>query len=80
MQVATSGPIRRYAAAMAYDRRHERVLLTGGHDWASTFYENLGSGTGHAWTQVATTGPSAGGNFAFAEDRGRMVVSRGKRT
>jgi hypothetical protein len=78
-----AGPEPRAEAAAAYDRARGRVVLFGGLaeivDGKRRRFGDTWEWDGRAWTQVASSGPSArsGAAMAFDERRGRVVLFGG---
>jgi hypothetical protein len=76
-QLAVPGPGQRHSHALAYDAARGVVVLFGGLDGGRTNGQLLGDTwewNGNAWTQVATTGPSARLGAAMVHDARRGVV------
>lgn len=76
------GPGPRAEAAMAYDRRRERIVLFGGYLRTPDGRTRLGDTwewDGERWEQVASSGPQPrnGSALAFDERTGTMVLSGG---
>ena len=81
-RIATAGPSPRYLAAIAYDAARQRVVLHGGQTGVFpniTLLNDTWEWDGTAWTQRATTGPSARvhQNLAFDRTRGKIVLYGG---
>ena len=70
--VATTGPTPRDHHAMAYDRGRHRFVMFGGSDAdpsrRSEFFGDTWEWDGHAWLQVATTGPGSRCHFSMSYD------------
>jgi hypothetical protein len=78
--VATTGPGRRYGAAMAYDELQQRVIMFGGYDPGTRqVYDETWAWDGESWSLLATGGPSAAFDHAMAYDqrRGSIVLFGG---
>ena len=76
-RIATAGPGPRNQVALAYDAARQRVVLFGGQAGAfpgTTLLADTWEWDGTAWTQKATTGPSARFHPAIAFDRARGKV------
>ena len=81
-RLATTGPSPRYQPAIAYDATRQRVVLYGGQSGVFpniTVLADTWEWDGTAWTQKATTGPSARvhQSMAFDRARGRVVLYGG---
>ncbi|MBI2396151.1 MAG: hypothetical protein HYV09_41695, partial [Deltaproteobacteria bacterium] len=73
-QVATTGPLPRYAAGLAYDRVRKKTVLFGGRPASGGPFGDTWEWDGASWTQTATTGPQARREMALDYDAARRRV------
>ncbi len=82
-EIAASGPEPRSEAAMAYDRRRDRLVLFGGYTVRPNGTRERLADTwewdGRSWRQIGVIGPRArsGLGMAYDGDRGRVVLFGG---
>jgi hypothetical protein len=78
-QIFASGPIARFAHAMAYDIRRGRTVMFGGQDSAGVPLGDTWEWDGTNWMQMVATGPSARYSHRMAYDgqRAYTVLSGG---
>ncbi len=80
-RVATTGPAPRFAAAMAYDAAHQRMVLFGGRRVnGATLPAETWLWDGSAWslaTPATSPTPRSGTAMAYDQARGRVVMFGG---
>jgi len=81
-EILTPGPGARAEAAIAYDRRRERIVLFGGYRRIGEETQRFGDTwewNGERWMKMASTGPSPRNSAAmtYDEERGRVVLFGG---